>query len=52
LAGVYVLLHRLGLSSLVPRPRHKKNDPEKMRQWLEDAPFLSKESDRKGRTRK
>ena len=50
LAGVYVLLHRLGLSSLVPRPRHKKNDPQKMRQWLQEAPLLSKESEKKGRT--
>jgi transposase len=40
LPGVYVLLHRLGLSSLVPRPRHKKNDPDKMRQWLKEAPLL------------
>ena len=49
LPGVYVLLHRLGLSSLVPRPRHKKNDPEKMRQWLQEAPLLSRESEKKGR---
>ena len=51
LAGVYVLLHRLGLSSLVPRPRHKKNDPQKMRQWLQEAPLLSKESRKKDRTK-
>jgi transposase len=49
LPGVYVLLHRLGLSSLVPRPRHKKNDPKKMRQWLQEAPLLSKESEKKDR---
>jgi transposase len=49
LPGVYVLLHRLGLSSLVPRPRHKKNDPEKMRQWLKEAPLLSKGSEKKDR---
>ena len=42
LDGVYDLLHRLGLSCLVPRPRHRKNDPEVMRQWLQDAPLLSK----------
>jgi transposase len=41
LDGVYDLLHRLKLSCLVPRPRHRKNDPEVMRQWLEDAPLLS-----------
>lgn len=51
LPGVYVLLHRLGLSSLVPRPRHKKNDPEKMRQWLKEAPLLSKGSEKKGRAK-
>jgi transposase len=39
LPGVYDLLHRLGLSCLVPRPRHRKNDPERMQQWVEDAPF-------------
>jgi transposase len=49
LPGVYVLLHRLGLSYLVPR--HKKNDPEKMRQWLKEIPLLSKESDKKERTK-
>jgi transposase len=52
LPGVYVLLHRLGLSYLVPRPKHKKNDPEKMRQWLKEAPLLSKESEKKDRTRR
>ena len=28
LNGVYALLHRLGYSHLVPRPRHRKDDPE------------------------
>lgn len=51
LPGVYVLLHRLGLSYLVPRPRHKKNDPEKMSKWLEQAPLLSKESEKRDRTK-
>jgi len=41
LPGVYDLLHRLGLSCLVPRPRHRKNDPERMQQWVENAPLLS-----------
>ena len=41
LPGVYDLLHRLGLSCLMPRPRHRKNDPEQMRQWVENAPVLS-----------
>ncbi|MDB5290615.1 MAG: family transposase [Phycisphaerales bacterium] len=42
LDGVYDLLHRLRLSCLVPRPRHRKNDPEAMRQWLDSAPLLSR----------
>jgi transposase len=42
LDGVYDLLHRLRLSCLAPRPRHRKNDPQVMRQWLDDAPFLSR----------
>jgi transposase len=42
LGGIYDLLHRLGLSCLVPRPRHPKNDPTQMQQWREDAPLLSK----------
>jgi transposase len=42
LDGVYDLLHRLRLSCLVPRPRHRKNDPQAMAQWLESAPFLSR----------
>ena len=51
LPAVYVVLHRLGLSCLEPRPRHTKNEPEKMRQWLEEAPLLSKKSEKKGRTK-
>lgn len=38
LGGVYDLLHRLGLSCLKPRPRHRKNDPEIMQKWLQEAP--------------
>jgi transposase len=41
LGGAYDLLHRLGFSCLRPRPRHRKNDPQAMQQWLERAPFLS-----------
>lgn len=44
LPGVYDLLHRLGLSCLMPRPRHRKNDPEQMRQWIENAPLFSSKS--------
>ena len=44
LGGAYALLHRLGFSCLRPRPRHRKNDPEAMAQWLKDAPLLSRTS--------
>lgn len=42
LPGVYDLLHRLNLSCLKPRPRHEKNDPEKMEQFKASAPLLSR----------
>jgi transposase len=42
LDGVYDLLHRLRLSCLAPRPRHRSNDPRVMQQWLDDAPLLSR----------
>lgn len=42
LGGAIDLLHRLGLSCLKPRPRHRKNDPQAMRRWVQDAPLLSK----------
>jgi transposase len=45
LDGVYDLLHRLGLSCLKPRPKHRKNDPQAMQQWLDNAPFLSSTSE-------
>ena len=32
LDGVYDLLHRLGYSCLKPRPRHRKNDVDRLRQ--------------------
>jgi len=41
LDGAYAVLHRLGLSRLRPRPKHRKNDPQKMAQWVNDAPLLS-----------
>lgn len=41
LSGVYELLHRLNLSVLVPRPQHRKSDPQAMERWTEHAPFLS-----------
>lgn len=41
LGGIYDVLRRLGYSSLVPRPRHRKNDPQAMQQFVEsDAPLL------------
>lgn len=42
LSTVYALMHRLKLSCLRPRPRHRKNDPQAMKAWLERAPFLSR----------
>ena len=42
LSTVYLLMHKVGLSCLRPRPRHRKNDPAAMKQWLDRAPFLSK----------
>jgi putative transposase len=44
LPGVYDLLHRLGLSCLVPRPRHRHHDPAQMQRWVEEAPLLSSKS--------
>ena len=49
LGGIYDLLHRLGLSCLVPRPRHPKNDPAQMQRWRDEAPLLSRK--RRGNTR-
>lgn len=40
LQGVYDLMHRLNLSCLKPRPRHRKNDPQAAADWLDRAPFL------------
>ena len=41
LGGIYDVLRRLGYSSLLPRPRHRKNDPNAMQQFAErDAPLL------------
>lgn len=50
LGGIYDLLHRLGLSCLVPRPRHPQNDPVQMRQWRDAAPLLSRRRRRNTRT--
>lgn len=50
LGGAIELLHRLGLSCLKPRPQHRKNDPQAMHRWLEEAPFLSKNKGKSTRT--
>lgn len=41
LGGIYDVLHRLGYSSLKPRPRHRKNDPAALEQFQASAPFFS-----------
>ena len=41
LNGIYKLLHRHGLSYLQPRPRHRQQDPQTQRQWVQSAPLLS-----------
>jgi transposase len=41
MGGIYDVLRRLGYSSLVPRPRHRKNDPAAMQRFTTtDSPFL------------
>ncbi len=52
LTGAYELLHRLGLSCLRPRPRHRKSDPQTQKQWLDRAPFLSRKSTKNTRKSK
>lgn len=37
LSGVKAMLHRLGFSSIKPRPRHPGNDPETMALWKREA---------------
>lgn len=34
LSCVYLVLRRLELARIKPRPQHEKNDPEKIHQWL------------------
>lgn len=46
LQGVYDLLHRLNLSCLKPRPRHRRNDPAAMERRVQSAPLLSGRSAR------
>lgn len=42
LNGAYCLLHRLGYSSLVPRPRHEKQDVQAQQEFRKRAPLLSR----------
>ena len=38
LSGVYALLHQLGYSCLVPRPRHRKSDPLAQEEFKRKSP--------------
>jgi transposase len=38
LSSIYALLHRLKYSSLCPRPRHRKTDPEAQARFVEQLP--------------
>ena len=41
LGGIYDVLRRIGYSPLVPRPRHRKNDPAAMQRFTTtDSPLL------------
>lgn len=46
LDGVYALLHRIGLSSLMPRPRHRKADEEAQEAFKKGPPSGSRRSPR------
>jgi transposase len=50
LQGVYDLLHRLGYSSLMPRPRHKGSDPEAQEAFKKGLPGGSPPSPRPTRS--
>jgi transposase len=41
LGSIYGVLARIGYSCLTPRPRHEKIDPESVRPFKEQSPFLS-----------
>jgi len=44
LPGVYFLLHRLGFSSLVPRPKHEQADEQAQAAFKKTSPSVSKRS--------
>lgn len=46
LPGVYFLLHRLGFSSLVPRPKHEQADEQAQAAFKKTSPSVSKRSRR------
>jgi len=50
--GVYLLLSRIGLSHIKPRPRHPLNDLKKSQEWQEAFPPFMKGSKQKIQTRK
>ena len=41
LGGIYDVLRRIGYSSLVPRPKHRKKDEQAVQAFIDGAPFLS-----------
>lgn len=42
IGGIYDVLRRIGYSSLMPRPRHRKNEMAAMETFKDRAPFLSR----------
>ncbi len=43
LGGIYDVLNRIGYSSLMPRPRHRKNDPAAMKRYIDElAPAFAR----------
>lgn len=42
LGGAYAMLHRLGYSALMPRPRHRKADAAAQEEFTTSAPLLSR----------
>ena len=46
LSGLYKMLHRLGYSWLMPRPRHPKTDPQAQADFKKNSPSCSSASPR------
>jgi len=51
LSGVYNILERLKMSSLLPRPRHEKNNLEAMKKWEAELPTIVADVKKKSRKR-